>query len=182
MSIRGSGAKRPEEDEVKWLMAREIPRLRRYAQALANDAAAADDLVQDCLEKAMRKQHQLKRHGGLRVWLYRILYTVFVDQQRRSTRSRKDVSIDDLSDPPSEDARQDRQVVCQEVAEAMRRLPVEQRAAITLVAVEGLSYDEAASVLDVPLGTVRSRLARGRDALRRLYSDPETRSPLRLVK
>jgi RNA polymerase sigma-70 factor (ECF subfamily) len=172
-------------DEVKWLMAREIPRLRRYALTLADDPQAADDLVQDCLERAIRKRHQWKRHGSIRYWLYRILYHVFINQTSQRNRTRQQLDIDEVSFRLSEAPRQEDHVMCSDIAVAMRMLPADQRAAITLVAVEGMSYDEAAAILDVPIGTVRSRLARGREKLRYVYRDGDDasgRPALRRVK
>jgi RNA polymerase sigma-70 factor (ECF subfamily) len=162
--------------ETKWMIAREIPHLRRYALALAGDAAAADDLVQDALERAIRKRHLWSRRGSIRGWLYRILYHVFLNQTTRRRRVRAEVGFESATEAlPLSSVRPDHELslACRDIAEAMRALPVEQRAAIALTAVEGLSYDEAAEVLDVPLGTLRSRLSRGRERLRELYSGEE---------
>ncbi len=156
-------------ETTKWLIAREIPRLRRYALVLARDPAAADDLVQDTLERAIRKRHLWSRQGSLRGWLYRMLYNVFLNQSARRRRSRAEVELDEapaLSEGPRHDAR----LVCRDIAEAMHALPAEQRAAIALTALEGLSYDEAADALGVPIGTLRSRLSRGRDQLRAIHT------------
>lgn len=160
-------------DEVKWLMAREIPRLRRYALALTNNSDAADDLVQDCIERAIRKRHLWKQRGSMRAWLYRILYNVFINQSTHRNRVRRHVDLDEMDGSLSETARQEDRVACQDIAAAMQRLPPDQRAAIVLTAVEELSYDEAAGVLGIPIGTLRSRLSRGRERLRELYADPE---------
>ncbi|MDP2619697.1 MAG: sigma-70 family RNA polymerase sigma factor [Hyphomicrobiales bacterium] len=169
-------------DEVKWLIAKEIPRLRRYALGLADTPEAADDLVQDSLERAIRKRHQWKRHGSIRSWLYRILYNVFLNQTAQRNRERREVDIDELSAPLTEPPQQENQIACREIAAAVRQLPREQRAAIMLTALEGLSYDEAAKIIGVPIGTLRSRLSRGREKLRELYV-PETRhANLRRVK
>lgn len=179
---RGGLRGRDIVDEVEWLMAREIPRLRRYALSLTNDPAAADDLVQDCLERAIRKQHQWKRHGSIRNWLYRILYTVFLNQGTRRRRDRSQVTLEEMPAEPCEPARQESEIACKDIAAAMQRLPAEQRAAVALTALEGLSYDEAAGVLDIPIGTLRSRLSRGREQLRRLYAEPQAPAVLRRVK
>lgn len=168
-------------DEVKWLIAREIPRLRRYAAALADSPEAADDLVQDCLERAIRKRGQWKREGSIRGWLYRILYTTFLNQSGRRRRRRDEVPIDDVAGP-TVPARQEAQVICSDIAAAMRRLPAEQRAAIALTALEGMSYEEAARVLRVPIGTVRSRLFRGRERLNALAPERPRAAHLRRVK
>lgn len=166
----------PREDglsETKWLIAREIPRLRRYALALTGDPAAADDLVQDTLERAIRKRHLWRRRGSIRAWLYRILYHVFLNQAGHRKRAQAEIDLDTASGAApalSERPRHDARLVCRDVTEAMLELPADQRAAIALTAVEGLAYDEAAEALGIPIGTLRSRLSRGREQLRVLYA------------
>lgn len=170
-------------DEVAWLMAREIPRLRRYALALAGEPAAADDLVQDCLERAIRKRHLWQRHGSIRAWLYRILFNVYLNQRTQRARRQRQLPLDLASDALAVPARQEHRVDCTDIAAAMHSLPDDQRAAILLTALEGLSYDEAAAILDIPVGTLRSRLSRARDRLRALYRPSGEREPaLRRVK
>jgi RNA polymerase sigma-70 factor (ECF subfamily) len=164
-------------DDVRWLIAREVPRLRRYALALADDPEAADDLVQDCLERALRKRHLWTRRGSLRSWLYRILYNVFLNQSSRRNRARRQLPLEEMSNALPEPARQEQSVMCSDIAAALRMLPHDQRAAIVLTALEELTYDEAAQALGIPIGTLRSRLSRGREALRRVYSDE---APVRL--
>lgn len=167
-------------NETKWLIAREIPRLRRYALALVNDSAAADDLVQDTLERAIRKRHLWSRRGSIRSWLYRILYNVFLNQAGRRRRAQGEVDLDQAPEIV-EAAHPEQALICRDMVAAMRALPAEQRAAIALTAVEGLSYDEAADVLCIPIGTLRSRLSRGRERLRALYPG-KTEPRLRRVK
>lgn len=169
-------------DDVRVLIANEIPHLRRYALVLTSDSAAADDLVQDCLERAIRKRHLWTRRGSLRSWLYRILYNVFANQGARRARRRRETALEAThADPPQRPDQEDR-VVLGEISRAMMRLPADQRAAIALTALEGLSYDEAASALGVPVGTLRSRLSRGRETLRRIHIAGSTRNHLRRVK
>lgn len=169
-------------DEVKYLIAKEIPRLRRYAFALVHDTERADDLVQDCLERAIRKRSLWKRHGSIRNWLYRILYNTFLNQATHRKRAASHVSLDKLSAPLSQPPQQEKQIMFDDIAMAMGNLPDEQRAAILLTAVEELSYDEAAHVLGVSIGTVRSRISRGRERLRSLYAEKAAGSNLRRVK
>lgn len=176
-NMRGIGV-----DETKWLIAKEIPRLRRYALALVNDAAEADDLVQDCLERAIRKRHLWKRRGSMRSWLYRILYHVFINQSTRRNRIRQQTTLEDVELVLSEPARQEGDIIYREIAAAMQALSEDHRAAIVLTAVEGLSYDEAADVLDIPIGTLRSRLSRAREKLRGSYVSPDAGVSLRRVK
>lgn len=168
-------------NETKWLIAREIPRLRRYALTLADSPAAADDLVQDTLERAIRKRHLWHGRGSMRSWLYRILFNVFMNQKPHRQRRQGEVEIEEA--PATAVAPSQEQVsACRDIATALHSLPVEQRAAIALVALEGLPYDEAAAALDIPVGTLRSRLSRGRDQLRELYSEPGQAPHLRRVK
>lgn len=169
-------------DEVKWLIAKEIPRLRRYALALVRDPDAAEDLVQDCLERAIRKRHLWRRHGRIRNWLFRILYNLFINQSTHRNRARLQIPLDDAPSPLSQPARQENALACKDIAIAMQNLPRDQRAAIVLTALEELSYEEAANVLGIPIGTLRSRLFRGRESLRELYLDPDAGVPLRRVK
>lgn len=149
--------------------------------SLVGDPDAADDLVQDCLERAIRKRHQWRRESSISTWLYRILYRLFLD---RAASRRKDLERADgyrLSVTDSEPARQEDHVACGDIVQAIQRLPVDQRAAIGLTVVEGLSYEEAAEVLRIPVGTFRSRLARGRDRLRDLYTPQQERQRLKCV-
>lgn len=170
------------DDEVAWLIAQEIPRLRRYAAALTHDRDAVDDLVQDCLERAIRKRHQWRRHSSVRNWLYRILYTIYLNQKPRRDRTRRQVPLEGMAVPPSIAASQELHTACRDIADAMQMLPPDQRAAIVLTALEGLSYDEAARVMDIPIGTLRSRLSRGREQLRVLYVQPGEPVKLKRIK
>lgn len=168
-------------NETKWLIAREIPRLRRYALALVNNPAAADDLVQDTLERAIRKRHLWSRRGSIRNWLYRILYNVFLNQIARRRRAAGEVDLDQAPEA-AEAAQQEQRLICRDIVAAMRALPPDQRAAIALTAIEGLSYDEAAEILSIPIGTLRSRLSRGREQLRTLLPASRSEPHLRRVK
>jgi len=156
-----------------------IPRLRRYARALTGDASAADDLVQDTLERALVKQNLWREGTDLRAWLFTVMHNVFVNQVRSAAFSRT-VQLDDaLADQPQEGS--DRLEI-RDLDAALQALPEDQRAVVLLVGLEQMSYDEAARVLEVPIGTVMSRLSRGRERLRRLMQGlPET-APLKVVK
>jgi len=142
-----------------------IPALRRYARALVRNRANADDLVQDCLERAVTRWHQ-RRDGNVRAWLFAILHNVAVDQFRKSAARGRHVAIDETSEGDlGEAATQERRLMYQDVLNKLARLPGEQRAVLLLVAVEDLSYADAAKVLNVPVGTVMSRLSRARERL-----------------
>lgn len=154
-------------EDTRWLIARELPRLRRYARALRNDAGA-DDLVQDCVERALRKHSLWQRGTNMRAWLFRILYNLHLSSMRSTRRAPQTVALDDLL-PGAVGGSESNQLDAlelKELAEAFRELPAEQRDVIALVALEGMRYDEAAEILGVAMGTVRSRLSRGRAALR----------------
>ncbi len=146
----------------------EIPRLRRYARALARDATAADDLVQDCLARALGKLHLWQAGTDLRAWLFTILHNQYVNQVRRAVREGAAVGLSETEPMLTQAPHQGKRLELRDLDRAIARLPQEQRSVILLVGLEGMRYEEVAAVLDVPVGTVRSRLSRGREALRRL--------------
>jgi len=148
-----------------------VPALRRYARALTHDADLADDLVQDSLERAIRKREFWKPTGPLRAWLFRILLNVHRNDLRTRRRAQAVISPDPPAAEPAGTASQHGRLALAETARAMQALAPEQREALLLVAVEGMSYAEAAGVLGIPTGTLMSRLARGRAALRQAIED-----------
>jgi RNA polymerase sigma-70 factor, ECF subfamily len=148
----------------------EIPRLRRYARALARDVTAADDLVQDCLARALGKLHLWQEGTNLRAWLLTILHNQHVNNVRRTMRAGTPVELSEAEPRLSRAADQDSCLELRDLQRALARLPGVQRAAILLVGLEGLGYEAAAAALGTPVGTVRSRISRGRDALRHLMS------------
>jgi RNA polymerase sigma-70 factor, ECF subfamily len=165
-------------------VAGEIPRLRRYARALLGDDAEADDLIQDTLERALARLQQWREGDNPRKWLFSILHNLHVDGLRRKSRRPPHVGLEsvgvDQSAPPADGASG------RDLDQALRLLSVEQREVVLLVGLEGLSYAETAEVLEIPVGTVMSRLARGRDRLRTLMDygggDRNGRAALRSVK
>lgn len=158
----------------------EIPRLRRYARALAGEAVRADDLVQDTLERALGKW-SLWRPGNLRAWLFSIMHNLFVNQAR-SPRLVDYPGDDALPDLPTR-ATQNDALELRDFVHSLSRLPEEQREVLLLVVLEDLSYEDTAKVLDVPVGTVMSRLSRGRERLRALLEGSEPAEPqLKVVK
>ncbi|OLF53125.1 sigma-70 family RNA polymerase sigma factor [Pseudomonas chlororaphis] len=157
-----------------------IPRLRRFALSLSRQPSSADDLVQASLERALSSWNEKRPEGDLRAWLFAILYRQFLDAHRRSRRYARMLEFFTGRDDAQPSV--ERSVVAQSTLEAFDRLPDEQRALLLWVSVEGLSYKEVASILEVPTGTVMSRLSRARQALRQL-SDGEITSPsLRILK
>jgi RNA polymerase sigma-70 factor (ECF subfamily) len=145
-----------------------IPRLRRYARALTGSREAADDLTQDTLERAWAKRHQWRAGTDLRAWLFAVMHSVFVNGVRRA----RPLASLDGDDPPAERgdaaASAESEAAVRQIREALLRLPEEQRQVVLLVGLEQFSYAEAAEVIGVPIGTVMSRLSRGRERLRQL--------------
>jgi RNA polymerase sigma-70 factor (ECF subfamily) len=146
----------------------EIPRLRRYARALTRDAAATDDLVQDGLARALGKLHLWQEGTDLRAWLFTILHNQFVNQVRRAIREGAPVGLSETEPLLTQAPHQGKRLELLDLERAIGKLPHEQRSVILLVGLEGKRYEEVAEILNVPIGTVRSRLSRGREALRRL--------------
>ncbi|OQS30887.1 RNA polymerase subunit sigma-24 [Chromobacterium haemolyticum] len=148
------------------LLVDSIPRLRRYARALMFDQGAADDLVQDTLEQAWRKWRQWRDDRDLRPWLFGIMHRLHIDDFRRYGARRQPLA-EDMAEL-TVDAPQERGLALRELAANLARLPEEQRAVLLLLALEDMSYQQIAAALDIPLGTVMSRLSRGRERLRGL--------------
>ena len=161
----------------------EIPRLRRYARALTRRADRADDLVQETLVRAIAKSDLWQAGTDIRAWLFTIMHNQHVNMVRRAMRDEATVDIEQMSSSlvAITDPTASRQL--HELDTALARLPADQREVILLVGLEGMSYEAAAQILDVPVGTVRSRLSRGRDALRQLMDMPERiRTPDRFAE
>jgi RNA polymerase sigma-70 factor (ECF subfamily) len=146
----------------------EIPRLRRYARALVRDVISADDLVQECLTRALSKLDLWREGTDLRAWLFTILHNQYVNQVRRSIRIGAPVKFDDDAPQLSQPANQEKRLKLRDLDRALGQLSAEQRAVILLVGLEDLPYAEVGTMLGIPVGTVRSRLSRGRLVLRQL--------------
>ena len=160
-----------------------IPALRRYAGALLRNREDADDLVHDCLVRALDKLHTRREEADVRAWLFAIMHNLFISQLRRAKTRPGGESLDESHEASMSMAPdQETSLHVRDVIDGLSRLPVEQRTVILLVTVEDLSYAETAQVLGVPIGTVMSRLARGRERLRQLLEEDEVRSSLRRVK
>jgi RNA polymerase sigma factor (sigma-70 family) len=158
----------------------EIPRLRRYARAMLGNRAAADDLVQDTLERAWARCALWRAGSDLRAWLFSIMHNLRVDQLRRPNLPTHSIDEDDFEVPTR--ATQNDRLEVRDLESALRQLPDEQREVLLLVALEELSYAEVADTLGIPLGTVMSRLARGRERLRLLMEDRPPGANLRVVR
>jgi RNA polymerase sigma-70 factor (ECF subfamily) len=156
-----------------------IPRLRRYARALAGEKSAADDLVQDTLERAWAKLHLYRRGTDLRAWMFTVMHNVYVNQLRAA---RPGVQLDDDMPELMRPARESEALELRDLDRAIRRLPPEQREVLLLVVLEDMSYDEAARTLGIPIGTVMSRLARAREKLRAMLSGLPPEGKLKVIK
>lgn len=146
-----------------------IPALRRFASGLLRNGERADDLVQDCLERAVRGWGTRRDDGNVKSWLFTILHNCFLNDRRRDGRRGISASLDEApeaSTPPDQDER----IGLLDVLHALEALPDDQRAVLLLVGVEEMSYEDAARSLGVPVGTVMSRLSRGRERLRRVMA------------
>jgi RNA polymerase sigma-70 factor (ECF subfamily) len=148
--------------------------LYRIAYSWCHNPALADDLVQETLAKALKNSGQLRDQQTIRAWLYRILSNCWRDHFRRS---RETVDVDDiiLIEAQTPDLQHDRQQIVKRVRNAIARLPMGQRQVISLVDLEGCSYIEVAQILDIPIGTVMSRLSRARSALKDQLLEAEAR-------
>jgi RNA polymerase sigma-70 factor (ECF subfamily) len=142
----------------------QIPHLRRYARALTRHEVEADDLVQDTLERALRKFSLWKQGTNLRAWLFSVMHNLFVNQVRSKQEM---VPLDDEMDIPV-GGRQEEGLRIRDLSTSLLALPIEQREVLLLVGLENFSYEEVAQTLGIPLGTVMSRLSRGRERLRGL--------------
>jgi RNA polymerase sigma-70 factor (ECF subfamily) len=154
----------------------QIPHLRRYARALTRHEAEADDLVQDTLERALRKFSLWQQGTNLRAWLFSVMHNVYVNQVRSKQET---IPLDDEMGI-AVGGRQEEGLKIRDLSASLLALPIEQREVLLLVGLENFSYEEVAQTLDIPLGTVMSRLSRGRERLRGLL-DGSTKPNLSVV-
>jgi RNA polymerase sigma-70 factor (ECF subfamily) len=161
-----------------------IPRLRRYARALLGGRAGADDLVQDTVERGWDKLATWRRGSDMRAWLFGIMHNLHVDQQRRPALATEplDETLDDDMVLAAPGAGPADHLALRDLDQALQRLPAEQRAVLLLVALEELSYEEVAVALNIPIGTVMSRLSRARERLRLLMLGQPLPATLKVVK
>lgn len=169
-------------DRFETLLVEEIPALRRYARALCGDDTEADDLVQECLLRAVSRRHLWLAHRRLRPWLFTILHNVFVNTVRRNSRA-------PVVDPPARldelgAADDDPAQLCtlSDFLGALQRLSAEQREVLLLVGLEQMSYQEVSRIVGVPVGTVMSRLSRARSQLARRLDGEAKNSRIKRVK
>jgi RNA polymerase sigma-70 factor, ECF subfamily len=150
------------------MVSENIPNLRRYARVLVRDAVHAEDLVQDCLERAISREHLWQQGTNLRAWLFTILHNLYINQYLRHGSVGTMVPLLDEHNHLSCPARQYHSVTLNDLARAFDCLPVQEQQVVLMVGVDGMQYEDAATALGVPMGTVKSRLSRARRRLRRL--------------
>lgn len=156
--------------QLERLIVREIPSLRAYARLLVGNRVQADDLVQECLERAWSRSHLFRAGGNMRVWMFTILHNLHVSAIRQARRRPATIPLTEYKEDLAVAPRGDLHVELADLDRALTELPAEQRAAVLLVGAEDLSYEQAAEVLAIPVGTLMSRLHRGRKQLRILMS------------
>jgi RNA polymerase sigma-70 factor (ECF subfamily) len=160
-------------EEISERIVELLPRLRRFARSLSRNQYDADDLVQLAVERAWRHVEQLKPGASLASWMFGIMKNAWIDDRRSRGRRGEVAFPEDSGDHPAVNPT-DMNASLWSVSEAMDKLPEEQRLAVALVLVEGLSYKEAAELLEIPMGTLTSRLARGRTALAAALGDKDS--------
>lgn len=160
-------------------IAAELPRLRRYARALLRDAAEADDLVQDCLLRALDRRASWRHGESPRKWLFTILHNLHVDRLRSAARRPQHVALEEAMVAGA--ATGDPGTVT-DISHALGQLSEDQRQVVLLIALEGMSYAETAAILNVPVGTVMSRLSRSRERLRQILEGGGSAGHLKRVK
>ena len=163
------------------LLIAEVPRLRRYAIALLRDRPSADDLVQDVLVRALGRLHLWREGTNMRTWLFTIMHNLHANDRRRAARATDDRPLDEAALSKGTPATQESALELSQLASAIAGLPESQRQILLLVGMEGFSYADAAQALDVPVGTVMSRLSRAREDLRRVM-DGESVAQIRRIK
>ncbi len=162
-------------------IATHIPQLRRYARALTGDYTTAEDLVQDTLERAWKRIGLWRLGSDLRAWLFTIMHNLHVNQLKADSRQQgqpPEQTTLDLSVRPTQEDR----LELRDLNKALRRLSNEQREVLLLVGLEQMSYEEVAKVLGIPIGTVMSRLSRGRDQLRAMMEGSSAAPQLKVIK
>lgn len=152
-----------------------LPALRRFAFSLTRDEDRADDLVQDSVERALVKAEYFEPGTNLRSWMFTVCRRIFLNQIRKQKTQGVSVEIEDAPQTKlSTDANQDMTIACKEMLTAMEKLPMRDKVVLSLIVVEGMKYEEAADVLDVPVGTIRSRLSRARTRLKELIEQGDS--------
>ncbi|MGH1349951.1 MAG: RNA polymerase sigma factor [Methyloligellaceae bacterium] len=151
----------------------EVPYLRRFARALTGNPTLSDDLVQDCIERALTRLHLYDETRNIRTWLYTILRNLYINGLRQDIRRGPHMNIDDVSEQnfAQQPVQAEQAVIVHDISKALAQLPDDQREVLVLIAIEELSYEEAANIIGTPIGTVMSRLSRARSRLKIIMSE-----------
>ncbi len=148
---------------------RYIPQLRCYARALmGSDVLAADDLVQDCLERALSRIHLWRKGSDLRAWLFTIMHNLYANHIRKISNAPKFVELEPEQNMAADKAKAEQDLEIRDIQQAINMLSPEQREVLLLVTLEGMQYQEVATILGVPEGTIMSKLSRARSKLREI--------------
>ncbi len=162
-------------DNTQQQIVENIPGLRRYARALLRDNELADDLVQDCLVRAMSRLHLWEAGSNMKTWLFSILHNLHVNAMRRSNKQPDNTALEPVHETiNARQPDQDKGLLIRDMDRALEHLPDDQRAVILLIGLEQVSYAEAGDILGIPTGTVMSRLNRGRTRLREILDTTDT--------
>lgn len=180
-AVREKGGKEALLDPSVQQLSAHVTGLRRYALMLSGNSVDADDLVQETLTKVLAQLKSWNEVRDLRSYLFTVLHNVYIDDTRRSARFKHAVPIEDAVSLLSTPATQQKRLEIRDLTVALSKLPLDQRQVVLLVGFEGMSYTEAASTLGIPIGTVMSRLSRGRESLRKLMNR-KPQAKLRVVK
>lgn len=157
-----------DDADISSILISYVPVLRRYARGLVHNKSDADDLVQDCLVRALSKMHLFEPGTNLKAWLLSIVHNIFLDGTRKAKRTRDFATAVTSMDQGNGNVTRPNQfhrIELMDISKALAALPAAQRSTLLLIALQGLSYEETAKITGVPVGTVRSRLSRGRSAL-----------------
>lgn len=157
-----------DDADIRSILISYVPVLRRYARGLVHNKSDADDLVQDCLVRALSKMHLFEPGTNLKAWLLSIVHNIFLDGTRKAKRTRDFATAVTSMDQGNGNVTRPNQfhrIELMDISKALAALPAAQRSTLLLIALQGLSYEETAKITGVPVGTVRSRLSRGRSAL-----------------
>lgn len=168
-------------DTLGLTLVEQIPALRRYARALLGNVAEVEDLVQETLARALTKRHVWDRVRDARAYLFTTLHNLHVDRLGKQARQGPLTPIENVEWQLQRPAEQPGSMSLRDLERGIRQLPIEQRKVVLLIGLEGMSYKEVAAMLEIPIGTVMSRLSRGRETLRRVM-EGEERPSIRRVK
>lgn len=164
------------KQDLRLLVAEEVPYLRRFARALTNDPVLSDDLVQDCVERALTRLHLFDQTRSLRTWLFTILRNLYINELRKHGQRGFHASIDDVAEHNlAQSPNQSGDIVGLDITKSLKQLPDDQREVLVLVGLEEMTYEETAKIIDVPVGTVMSRLSRARARLRVIMGDNDAK-------